>query len=146
MRFQTVLATTTSQKYKSDKPSMTDPSLAPELDINNIVARYKKTGQLPQELLNTEQLQYVDVSGAIDYNDAMIKTKRAEQHFLTLPSEIRQLLKNNPQNLEEYVKHQEKLALEQQNANEKQNQKQKTNAKNPPDSKNPDPKSKIDDE
>lgn len=120
-------------KYSSELPSLTEPLHARELDINNIVATYRKTKTLPN-MYDPKDAIYADVSQFSDFNESMIHLKNMEQKFLSLPSEIRLLAKNNPQFLEQLlVEHQK--TLESQNANQNANSNANQNA-----NLNPEPK------
>jgi phage internal scaffolding protein len=62
-------------------------------DINNIVAKAMKTGQLPV-LMNREPLpEFPDVQS---YQDAMNKVVFANQQFERLPAKIREKFHNSP--------------------------------------------------
>lgn len=77
------------------KPSRTQQSFAAECDINNIMARYERTGVL--EHVNTYQGNYGDFIGFPDYHQAMNAVREAETMFMTLPSSIRERFANSPE-------------------------------------------------
>lgn len=62
-------------------------------DINNIVAKAYKTGQLPV-LMNRKPME--QLPGVETYQDAMNKVVFAQQAFARLPSEIRNSFDNDP--------------------------------------------------
>ncbi|UYD39227.1 MAG: internal scaffolding protein [Wigfec virus K19_161] len=78
----------------------TDQSQAPECDINNIMARYQKTGQL--EFVNQFEAQYQDVS-AIEYQSSMETVAKAHSMFEEMPSKLRERFENDPGNFLEFV-------------------------------------------
>lgn len=65
-------------------------------DINNIVARAHKTGQLPVLVGRKPVPSMPDVES---YQDAMNKVVFAQQQFERLPSEIRTKFSNDPRNM-----------------------------------------------
>lgn len=87
--------------YKSDMPSMADPSFAPECDVNNIVKKYEQTGQITH--LAKRAGTYADVSELPDLAEAFAIVDFANQAFLELPAEIREHLGNDPTNLEGFI-------------------------------------------
>lgn len=73
---------------------LTKQSMKDECDINNIVAKYEKTGVLTH--LNATQATYADVSELGGYRDALDKVRAAEEVFMALPSELRAKFDNDP--------------------------------------------------
>lgn len=92
--------------------SLVDPSFEKDANINNIMAKYIKTGQLP-ELRNTLP-QFGDFSAVMDYKDSLDFVRTAEDSFQQLPAKIRERFHNDPaalisfmgdeKNLEEAIK------------------------------------------
>lgn len=80
---------------KFTKPSLAQQSFKDECDINNIMAKYERTGMI--EHVNQFQGQYGDFIGFPDYHQAMNAVKEAESMFMTLPSSIRERFNNNPE-------------------------------------------------
>lgn len=70
-----------------------------EHDINKIVAKYKKTGQMPSLRLNagmlTEGENVVDLTGIGDYQDCQNKIVNANELFQRYPSMIRRRFDNS---------------------------------------------------
>jgi len=66
-----------------------------ECDINLIMARYKKTGILPQSALSAAA-QYGDFSQLPDYMEMRHKIIAAEELFAALPSDVRKQFDNDP--------------------------------------------------
>ena len=63
-------------------------------DVNQILARYQKTGAI--EHMRQYQGDYADVSGAVDYKTALDITIRAQDMFAALPSTVRARFENDP--------------------------------------------------
>lgn len=78
----------------------TKQSFKDECDINNILAKYQKTGLL--EAVNKHQPQYGDVTG-LDFQSAMVTIVTAQQMFDDLPSSVRKRFANDPQSFLEFV-------------------------------------------
>lgn len=72
----------------------TKQSFHDETNINNIMARFEKTGVL--EHVREYEGSYGDVTGAVSYHDAMNITLRANDMFAQLPAKIRVKFFNNP--------------------------------------------------
>lgn len=72
---------------------VTKQQFAKECDINVILARYRRTGELPA--INDKYPQYLDVS-AMDFQAHMQVIAGAHTMFNELPSEIRARFKNDP--------------------------------------------------
>lgn len=64
-----------------------------ESDINTIMARYNRTGELPQ--INLVAPQYLDVTG-MDFHAHMNAVREAQNLFDDLPSQIRNRFANDP--------------------------------------------------
>jgi phage internal scaffolding protein len=82
-------------------PSKTDQSFKEECDVNNIITRYKKTGQLTH--LARTQGKYADVSEMKDLQESFQTVAQARDTFETLPAELRKKLNNDPVQLMEYL-------------------------------------------
>lgn len=76
------------------EPSMVKRAFKDECDINNIMARYQKTGLL--EHVQTHQGRYGDFSDLPDYQTALNTVIQAEEAFGSLPSSIRKRFGNDP--------------------------------------------------
>lgn len=81
-----------------------DPSLAvqaskDECDINNIVKKYLRTGELPGQ----REGIYADLSGFGDLRDMMHAVNEAQQAFMELPAEVRRFFDNDPTKLVEFA-------------------------------------------
>lgn len=101
-------------KTVNEKPSKTDQSFKDDCDVNIILARYMKTGDL--SLLKQKQGgSYSDVSEVPDLLEAHLNLQRAKLAFDQLPALVRKKLENNPLMLEQYLadpaNHEEALEL-----------------------------------
>ncbi len=76
------------------EPTMTKQSFADECDVNNIMARFEKTGVL--EHLNTHQGDYADFIGVEDYHTSLNRIHEATEAFMTIPANIRAEFDNDP--------------------------------------------------
>lgn len=84
---------------KKDK-SLTNQSDLEGSNINNIMARYEKTGFVP----GTDRApQYGDFSEVGDYHSLQIKIKNAERAFEQLPASVRARFDNDPGKLVNFV-------------------------------------------
>lgn len=71
----------------------TKQSFKAECDINNILARFKRTGVI--EFTSKYQAQYGDVT-ALDFTEAMHTIATAKSMFHDMPSHLRARFKNDP--------------------------------------------------
>lgn len=65
-----------------------------ECDINRIMAKYRKTGEL--EHLAKHEPEYGNFSTGLDYAEASNRVLAAESDFMALSGEIRQRMDNDP--------------------------------------------------
>jgi len=79
------------------KVSLTQQNMASETDVNNIMAKYLKTGLISH--LNTRAPRYADFSELGDFHQNMILVAKAKESFMTLPSKIRDRFQNDPAKL-----------------------------------------------
>lgn len=75
-------------------PSMAHQSFKDECDINVLMARYRKTGILPENI-NEQAGQYLDCT-ANDFQEAMCLVAGAASLFNELPSTLRDRFQNDP--------------------------------------------------
>lgn len=85
--------------------AQTKQSFKDECDINHIMARYKKTGQLPDMI--RENPQFGDFSDVPSYLEAWNRVQFAETQFAALPAAVRQECFNDPAVFLEKVKDKE---------------------------------------
>ena len=91
--------------------SMTKQSFKEECDINNILAKYKKTGLLDH--VNNYQGDYTDVTSMGDYHQSQNMVIQANETFMSLPAEIRTQFANDPGQFLDFVENPDnKLAME----------------------------------
>lgn len=65
-----------------------------ECDINTIVDRFLKTGELPSDV---RMPRYGDFTGIHDYKTAMDAITKAQSAFMEMPAQIRNRFHNDPQ-------------------------------------------------
>lgn len=94
-------------------PSMTKQEFKKECDINNIMARYLKTGIIDH--VNQYQGDYSDLGEPVDFQTAQQILIEAQAAFASLPSKIRKRFDNSPNEFLEFVhdpkNHEEGVAL-----------------------------------
>ena len=83
------------------EPSLTKQSHRDECNINVIMDKYNQTGVLSH--LNGAQPTYGDYSNVESYGDALGIVQRADAHFMSLPSDVRQHFNNDPQQLLDFI-------------------------------------------
>lgn len=76
--------------------SMTKQSFAAECDFNNIMAKYVKTGVLPENVKNPASAIYADVSDMPSYMEAQQVIINAGRAFASLSSDVRDYFANDP--------------------------------------------------
>lgn len=81
--------------------SKTDETLLDEVNVNSIMAKFKKTGQLTH--LSQRIMKYADMSNITTLGDALDIITKSREDFLQLPSEIRAKFGNDPIQFVEYV-------------------------------------------
>lgn len=81
----------------NEDPSLTDQSQAKEADINEIIRKFERTGQITH--LAKNRGIYADLSMLTDLQTAMEEVKFAEEAFMTIPADIRAKFDNDPTKL-----------------------------------------------
>lgn len=81
-------------------PSLTEQSHKGAVDINNIVAKYVRTGFMESRF---ETPMYGDFSGFDDFHSLKQKLNRAQEDFMHLPAVLRKRFDNDPAKLIEFV-------------------------------------------
>lgn len=81
--------------------TMTNQESKEECDINNILAKYNKTGVLPT--LIKQNPIYGDFSEALDYQQSLEVISKAEMQFKALPAKARDKFQNDPVKFLEFV-------------------------------------------
>lgn len=80
--------------------SRTKQSFKAECDINNIMARYQKTGVL--DFTQKHEPRYGDVTG-YEFQRAMLTIAHSKSMFAEMPSALRSRFKNDPREFLEYI-------------------------------------------
>lgn len=83
------------------EPSMVRPEYQKESDVNNILRKYRETGQLPNTA--RQNPTYGDFSNAISYSEALNKVISAQNDFNQLSSQIRDRFANDPAKLLAFI-------------------------------------------
>jgi phage internal scaffolding protein len=83
-----------------EEPTRAQQHHKDECDINLILERFGKTGQLPVSAISA---QYGDFSGVHDYHTALNTLIAAESEFDALPAKLRAMFANEPANLIEFL-------------------------------------------
>jgi phage internal scaffolding protein len=82
-------------------PGLTEQCHKDKCDVNNILAKYQRTGVL--EHANQHQGKYDNFIAVTDYHDSLNKILEAEQMFSSLPSSLRKEFNNNPADFLSFV-------------------------------------------
>lgn len=88
-------------KYLDSGKSLTKQSFKDECDINKILKKWERTGQLEHARLQTQK--FIDCSAAVDYQTALNIVQEAQESFDSLPSSIRNRFNNDPAYFESFV-------------------------------------------
>lgn len=97
-------------RFFTEGASMTEQSHKKRVNINTIIAKYRKTGFLEGRVENPS---YGDFTGTVDFHEANNRILSARKEFQKIPSDIRkrfhndvgELLEflNNPENRQEAI-------------------------------------------
>lgn len=90
-----------------ENPGQVQQHLADETDINNIMRRYQKTGELRH--ITPMAGEYGDFSNAPDYRTAMDQLIAADHLFMELPAAVRDRFGNDPAQFMEFATNKENL-------------------------------------
>lgn len=82
-------------------PGRTKQSFRDHVDVNHIVAKYRKTGFL--EHVSKNPGVFADVSGVGDFQEARSRIRVAEEAFEQLPSALRKRFANDPGELVKFI-------------------------------------------
>jgi len=88
-----------------DEEILVKQSFKDEVDINNILDKYSRTGVLPET--RSAIGQYLDLTNLPDYQTALNTVIQADEMFDELPAQVRDRFKNDPINLIEFMKNDE---------------------------------------
>ena len=83
--------------FQTTGESMTQQQFKAECDVNDILAKYKRTGMLSH--IQKHQGNFGDFSSVEDYQTSLGKLMQAQQSFESLPSELRAKFENDPAQL-----------------------------------------------
>lgn len=83
------------------KPSKTDQSFKKECDVNHIMSRFAKTGEITH--LRRQQGVYADITNLKGLQESAEQLHTVREIFNELPSELREKLDNNPLNFIDYL-------------------------------------------
>lgn len=86
---------------ENHEPSLTDPSFKTECDINRIMEKFAKTGELPTN--RRGEGVYADFSNVTDYASSMHAISQAQESFNGLPARIRRHFDNDPGKLLDFM-------------------------------------------
>jgi len=93
--------------------SRTKQEFRKEADINNIMAKYLKTGTI--EHINRRKPIYADITNLGDFQENMNMIAEAKAEFASLPAKVRDRFQNDPhrliQFLEDELNHAEAIQL-----------------------------------
>jgi phage internal scaffolding protein len=102
MKFNTEYEFQKGKQKIFTEPSLVQEHFEAESNINNIMARYQKTGVLGTGI-GTRIAQFGDFSNVPDFQGALNQILEAQDSFLELPSEMREKFNNNPGKLIEFL-------------------------------------------
>lgn len=78
----------------NEEPSKTDQSFKDEVNVNNIISKFNKTGQISH--LAKKQGMYADLSTIEDLHTSLTQVVQAQEAFDSLPAELRRRFGNSP--------------------------------------------------
>ena len=87
--------------------SLAKQSFQKECDINNIMRKFEKTGQIPH--LNNHTGGYGNYIGFEDYHTSLNKILAADEAFASLPAKVRTKFQNDPAHFLEFAQNPENL-------------------------------------
>lgn len=108
MQFKTQFDKPNKVFQTTNKPSKTKQSFKNQCDINAIIQKAQKNGELPDLIKKTPH--YGDFSNAPDYRSALDLIIHAEAQFEALPSYVRDRFANDPANFLEFATNPENLS------------------------------------
>lgn len=75
-------------------PGKTKQEFKDEVDVNSIMAKYRRTGLISHVRANPGT--YADLTGLASYHESLNKVAQAQELFLALPATIRGKFENDP--------------------------------------------------
>ena len=103
MEFRTAYERKQHAGIKFVGESRTQQHFKNEVDTNEIIERYTRTGYLPEDIQYAAKGVYEDFSEADDYIGMQNKLAKADQSFMALPSQVRERFGQNPANLIKFL-------------------------------------------
>lgn len=94
--------------FDTSGPSLTRQEFADECDVNALMARYEKTGQMIPSR-NAGPPQYLDLTDVPDLHAAMNIMRDAEAAFMRLPAVVRREFENDVTQFVEFAEDPENL-------------------------------------
>jgi len=99
--------------FAADDPlaiSKTQQHFAEDVDVNNIIARFVRTGMLGDPVaMASRQASFGDFSSGEDFHAVMNKVTKAQASFGSLPADIRNKFNNDPALLIDFISKEENL-------------------------------------
>ena len=95
MKFLTKFDRPKMNGLKCPEKTRTKQSFKDECDINNILKKYQKTGQLPDMIRSNPQ--YGDFSDVVDYQTGLDIVNKAHMQFMALSADVRERFANSPE-------------------------------------------------
>ncbi len=80
-------------------PGLTKQSFRDECDVNFIMNKWQRTGEIPADQLGKMRPEYGDFSNPNDYMTALNQVLEAQEAFASLPAFLRDRFANEPANL-----------------------------------------------
>ena len=80
--------------------SKTQQQFKDEVDINTIVERFGKAGQMPEKMNFPTAQEFEET---FDFQTALNKTIEARESFMTMPAKARARFNNDPQKFMEFI-------------------------------------------
>ena len=87
-------------QFTSDEKTKTEQHHKSEVNINNILERYRRTGTAP---MAAGRPMYGDFTNALDFQETKDRIIAANRQFMELPSDIRDMFDNDPGQLLDFV-------------------------------------------
>ena len=87
---------------ENNEPTRTQRQFQNQVNVNNIMAKYRKTGSLTH-VRNRQEGTYEDLTSIPDLQGAYDQINRAEEAFQAMPSSLRNRFDNSPEKLIEFL-------------------------------------------
>lgn len=78
----------------NEEPDMAQQQFKDECDVNRVIARFEKTGQITH--LAKMEGRYVGLGESTDLMTALNRVRKAEEAFMSLPAELRAKCDHDP--------------------------------------------------